>query len=128
MPDSFIMIILKGKLDEFIKNIDKDELIFGPGIGLMEGREVRSYARSFKLKCDTMQHQGEPYMLIYEKLGWQELVEVLKGRSRPYGKFVLVNKDELPEHEDILKNIVKENPKIEDETSKDAEEKTKKSS
>ncbi|XP_053380695.1 uncharacterized protein LOC123548699 [Mercenaria mercenaria] len=121
LPDAFLMKVLKNKLDEFVKNKEKDELIIGPGIELTEGRELRSYAHSFKLKCDTMQYQGKPYLLIYEKLGWKELVAVLKGRDRPYGKFVLVDKAELPKYEDVMKNIMKDIPKIDEESNTESE-------
>jgi hypothetical protein len=113
LPDAFLMTVLKGKIDEFLAQKVQDELIFGPGISLTEGREVRSYALSHKLKCDTMQYQGQPYLLIYEKLGWKKLVDVLKGRDRPYGKFILVNREDLPTYEDVRNNILKELPKIE---------------
>lgn len=115
LPDSFLMKVLKGKVDEFVEKKDeKGELIIGPGIGLTEGREVRTYTRDLSLKCDTMYHQGEPYLLIYWKLDWKNLVELLRGRDTPYGKFVLVNKDDIPKHADILPNIVKEIPKLDD--------------
>ena len=114
LPDSFLMTVLKDKIDAFVAQKEKDELLFGPGISLTEGREVRNYAISLKLKCDTMQFQGKPYLLIYEKLGWKDLVEVLKGRDRPYGKFIRVNREDLPTHADVEKNIMKELPKTVD--------------
>lgn len=115
LPDAFLMKVLKSKVDEFIAGKEKKgELIFGPGISLTEGREVRVYTRDLNLKCDTMYHQGEPYLLIYWKMELKDLVKQLKGIDRPYGKYSLVDKTAIPKHAEVLANIMKDIPKLDD--------------
>ncbi|XP_045192112.2 uncharacterized protein LOC123548693 [Mercenaria mercenaria] len=119
-PDYFLMEVLRRKVDDFVGNKDEDELIIGPGSAMAERHAIRDYAADFNLRCDLMQFKGEPYMLFYEKKSWRELVNILKGRDRPYGKFVLVNKETLPKYEEMNK-IIKDLSKNEVETSADSE-------
>lgn len=100
-------------MEKFNETKDKgeDELIIGPGIQAPELRELRLFTKSFNLLSDSFRYQDGFYLLIYEKIPWKKMVEVLKTRGRPYGRFVLVDREELPKHKDIAVRIVKTLPK-----------------
>ncbi|KAH3792496.1 hypothetical protein DPMN_145993 [Dreissena polymorpha] len=54
LPNSFIMKALTMTLDEKIsKQRDLREVVFGPGIELVESRELRSYGREKNLRPDV---------------------------------------------------------------------------
>ncbi|XP_052788436.1 uncharacterized protein LOC128223183 [Mya arenaria] len=114
LPDAFVMKVLKDHLSRLTGG-EVREVLFGPGIGVTETREIRYFARMQKLKSDVRQYQGEPYLLFYEKLEWPRTVEILKSEEGPYGKFVLVDRSTLPNHATIEKNLVKEIPHIGEE-------------
>jgi hypothetical protein len=116
IPDKFLLTVLREKLEQFKKRIDKgeDELIIGPGIRAVDLQKLKPIAESLKLKCETLSHDGKVYLLIYEKIPWKEIVELLKNRGRPFGRFDLVDRKELPKHEDIAINIMKKLPKDEE--------------
>ncbi|XP_052220028.1 uncharacterized protein LOC127837159 isoform X2 [Dreissena polymorpha] len=111
LPNSFIMKALTMTLDEKIsKQRDLREVVFGPGIELVESRELRSYGREKNLRSDVRQHQGQPYLIFYDKLDWQEIVKLLRTHSGPYGKFLRVDKATLPKHSDIENVVMKDLP------------------
>ena len=53
------------------------------------------------MTVDIRQHLGESYLIFYKKLNYPDLVQLLKKRKRPYGKYELVPKDQLPKHADV---------------------------
>ena len=100
-PDKFVVQIVNRKLEDFAETGDFEEVIIGPGMPAAESREVRNKARMLKLLVDVRQHLGESYLIFYKKLDYMDLVKLLKKRKRPYGKYELVPKEDLPKYTDI---------------------------
>lgn len=132
LPDKFLVQVMTEKLEDFANSGGFEEVIFGPGMPATESREIRIKGREMKLMVDIRQHLGESYLIFYKKLNYPDLVELLKKRKRPYGKYELVPKEELPKHEDIEHLLQKtlivekeeqkeepESPKEETETQKE---------
>ena len=120
LPDPFIVSILKKKMDELVAQNPIGELLFGPGISLTEIREVKHYSQGLNLRVDTRQYQGQQYLVMYEKFSYKDMVPVLKER-KAYGKFVLVEKSELPDHASIEKDLEIAKPASTDSKQKPTE-------
>lgn len=101
LPNQFIVKVVSRRLEDFAESGDIDEVIIGPGMPATEGREIRYKARELHIMVDVRQHMGESYTIFYKKLNYLDLVKLLKKRKKPYGKYELVPKDELPKHADV---------------------------
>ena len=101
LPNQFIVKVVTRRLEDFAESGDIDEVIIGPGMPATEGREIRYKARELHIMVDVRQHMGESYTIFYKKLNYLDLVKLLKKRKKPYGKYELVPKDELPKHADV---------------------------
>lgn len=116
MPDEYIMTVINSKMDKLVKSAKAEELIIGKGMDNLVIREARNNARLLNLRCDALQFHGEPYLMIYQKLKWDELVKLLKTTKKPYGKFGLISKEELPTPEDGKEFIVERMAIVDKET------------
>ena len=102
LPDKYLVEVMSQRLEKFAGQEGFEEVIFGPGMPATESREIKIVARELKLTVDIRQHLGEPYLIFYKKLNYPDLVQLLKKRKRPYGKYELVPRDQLPKHADVV--------------------------
>lgn len=97
-------VVLK-KMEDLVASKQNNELIIGTGITNHVMKEARTYAKFLNLRVDTLKHKDLQYAMITRKMPWKELAEYLKVREKPYGRFALIDKAELPTLEVAQENI-----------------------
>ncbi|XP_050403307.1 uncharacterized protein LOC126819330 isoform X1 [Patella vulgata] len=105
--DRFILKAAQARLDEFIKVKTLKDLLFGPAFPHHITRQINGLLRNLPVPVRFMVRsiRNQMYTIVTQSMSPIEIVAFLKANGGQSGRFRLVEKSELPTHNDILPEL-----------------------
>ncbi|XP_041368119.1 uncharacterized protein LOC121382654 [Gigantopelta aegis] len=96
--NKWILQVLTNIVSQYPKIETLEDLLFGPGFPLGERKKITLMCREHGLKYISRQFRDQSYTAVFKTWTPQDMVRHLQTHSGTSGKFILVNRYELPKH------------------------------